>query len=163
MGTGVAIVWYTVETFFLRRETVRQNEIAVSPFIVANVEHRQISSWPAPIIGPQLVMKNIGKGLALFVQVEDMTLTDPAGDRVKFSVRFTKLSHLEERQECAVPIAECAAKSKEVDPAHLSPAMSLDPKSAVDTYTMRINYQDVRGHRHTTRVQMGKAGIALLP
>jgi len=74
LGTGVAIVCYTVETFCLRRETVRQNEIAVRPFVVANIEYRKISSFPAPIIGPQLVMKNIGRGLALFIQIDDMIL-----------------------------------------------------------------------------------------
>jgi len=57
---------------------------------------------------------------------------------VAFSVRFTRLSPLEEGQEYVVPIAECIPKSTQVDPAHLSPAVSLDPKSAVDTYTMKI-------------------------
>ena len=78
LGTGVAIVWYTVETFGLRRETVRQNGIAVRPLVVTNIEYRQISSFPAPIVGPQVVMKNIGKGLALFVQIDDTTLVELA-------------------------------------------------------------------------------------
>jgi hypothetical protein len=74
LGTGVASVWYTVETLCLRWETVRQNEIAVRPFVVANIEYRQIGSFPVPIIGPELVMKNIGRGLALFIQIDDMIL-----------------------------------------------------------------------------------------
>src|SRR5262245_36247423 len=72
------IVWYTVETFGLRRETVRQNGIAVRPLVVTNIEYRQISVFPAPIVGTQVVMKNIGKGLALFVQIDDTTLVELA-------------------------------------------------------------------------------------
>ncbi len=73
VGTGVAVLWYTVEAFYLRRETVRQNEILVSPFLIA---------YMTP---PNVVLKNVGKGLALFVRVDDMTLRDPVEDLVRSS------------------------------------------------------------------------------
>jgi len=56
IGTGVAIVWYTLETLDLRcetsklrRETARQNEITVRPLVMSSIEFREESvndgSW----------------------------------------------------------------------------------------------------------------------
>jgi len=39
---------------------------------------------------------------------------------------------------------------------------SLDPRYAVETYTMRIEYQDIRGGEHWSEIQMGRGGSSLL-
>src|SRR5947209_6649481 len=83
VGTGAAIVWYTLETLDLRRETAnlrsetaRQNEITVYPLVLSSFEFGEK--------GPGLVARNVGDGLAIFIRILDMALIDPAGDRVRF-------------------------------------------------------------------------------
>src|SRR5713226_5667589 len=46
IGTGIAVIWYTVETHRLRRETVRHNQIAIEPFIIAWIQYGQVGIAP---------------------------------------------------------------------------------------------------------------------
>src|SRR5262249_50297271 len=64
MGTGAAIVWYTLETLDVRRETAnlrsetaRRNEITVYPLVMSSIEFGEK--------GPGLVARNVGAGLAI--------------------------------------------------------------------------------------------------
>ena len=74
IGTGIAVVWYTVETYYLRREMVRTNEIAVLPLVVVGVEQVPV---PGVAVGAtfarKVILRNIGKGPALFVQLTGIT------------------------------------------------------------------------------------------
>src|SRR5215470_3580286 len=64
IGTGVAVLWYTVETYYLRRA-------AVMPIVVARVQMRHEGELAG--IGPtytqKVVLQNVGKSAALFVEV----------------------------------------------------------------------------------------------
>jgi hypothetical protein len=101
VGTGVAIVWYTVETFCLRREMVRQNELAVQPVIIAVIREKATQ-------GPHIVLRNIGRGPALYIHMPEMKLSDAAGDQVTFAARFESISYLEPAQEIPVR-SSCSA------------------------------------------------------
>jgi hypothetical protein len=163
MGTGVAIVWYTLETLDLRRETsnlrretARQNEITIRPLVMGSIEFSEDERrW-------QLVARNVGNGLAIFIRIPDMPLVDPAGDSVRFTAKFAGLSHLEKGQERPVTILEPLPGEARVEPEHLSVVQSLNPRYAVETYTMRIEYQDIRGDEHWSETQMGRGGTSLL-
>ncbi len=92
MGTGVAIVWYTLETLDLRRETsnlrretARQNEITIRPMVISSIEFSEDQERS------ELVARNVGNGLAIFIRFADMTLIDPTGDRVRFIAKFAGL------------------------------------------------------------------------
>lgn len=162
LGTGIAIVWYSVETMYLRRETVRQNEIAVRPLVIVKVEGRQLGLLPTPDFGPQLVARNVGNGLAILIRLRDMELVDPAGDKVRFTARFDTLSHLERSQESPVRVQECVPVDARVKQEHLDAVTCLDPQYAVASYTMRIEYEDILGCTHWTEIKMGKDGVQLL-
>src|SRR6266446_2709482 len=43
VGTGIAVLWYMVETFYLRQAMLRANEIAVLSLILARVQMAQVS------------------------------------------------------------------------------------------------------------------------
>src|SRR5712691_10426564 len=88
MGTGVAIVWYTLEPLDLRRETARlrqassrqieimteQKEAAIRPLVVSRIERYADQLAPhAPY--SRFVLRNIGHGPALFIQVQTFTTT----------------------------------------------------------------------------------------
>lgn len=160
IGTGIAVLWYTIETYYLRREVVRQNESTIHPLVIASVEFNTDARRGK--MGTRLVASNVGNGVAIFVHIPDIVLIDPAGDRVRFTARFAGLSHLEKGEERLITVAECVPSAPGVNPAHLDAATSLDEQVAVESYTMRIEYQDIRGGKHWTEMQMGKGGSALL-
>ncbi len=59
--TAVIIFWYTVETYWLRRESQRQTELQLRPFVVLEAV-RQIE-------GVGFQVKNIGNGTALNIRI----------------------------------------------------------------------------------------------
>lgn len=60
--TAGIIAWYTVETYRLRREMVRQNEISLRPYLVP--------SFPETREGYKLELKNIGRGTATNIRID---------------------------------------------------------------------------------------------
>src|SRR5947209_927737 len=38
LGTGLIIIWYTIETHGMRRQLVRQNETAVRPVVITQLD-----------------------------------------------------------------------------------------------------------------------------
>lgn len=44
IGTGIAVLLYTVETYFLRHEMVRQNAITIQPLVVSSVEFKNLGA-----------------------------------------------------------------------------------------------------------------------
>jgi hypothetical protein len=84
--TAVIIAWYTVETYKLRRETVRQNEINLRPYLVP--------SFPETREGYKLEVKNIGNGTAtnIRINIPPMNFTDV---QVQWKYEVTPLDWLE--------------------------------------------------------------------
>jgi len=148
IGTGVAVLWYTVEAFYLRRETVRQNEIAIQPLVVVYLE------------AAQLKIKNVGMGSALFIRIQPMTLIDPAGDKVPFTAKFDALSNLAPGESFILGVRS-TPMTDGVNPAHLDPIASL--RTPVKAYRMTVEYQDVRGRPHVSEMQIDEHGIGLCP
>src|SRR5215468_10351093 len=74
-ATGVILLWYTIETQATRQAIVRQNEIAVRPFLVAAVEPWSMApAAPIQHFEDRLVVRNIGFGPALFVRIQTLRL-----------------------------------------------------------------------------------------
>jgi hypothetical protein len=157
--TGVVVLIYTNETYRLRLQMVRQNDISVKPFVVAVMKGKPYER--------QIFLKNIGRGAALFVWVGDVGLGEVVGqvadlrELVKPDVAtFSKYNFIEAGNEqflealCGTPTI---ANSKYLD---FTP--SLDPDTAKQNYKVTINYQDVDGRDYQTKMQIGKDGIALI-
>ena len=69
--TALIVLAYTIETQALRLEVVRQNEIAIQPLLVAGVVRRDGR--------PRMVLRNVGKGTALFVRPKDVVFPGVPG------------------------------------------------------------------------------------
>jgi len=184
IGTGVAIVWYTVETSYLRRAMIQQNqlageqlkvaieqkaialqqnEIAIQPLLVVTIEERQTGLAPRLTFGPQMAMRNIGRGPALFIRIRELVLTDLI-DGLRFLVKFETLDCLEPGKDHIVRASftyEGPAVRGEV-PEQFDFVASLNPASAVETYEVVVEYEDTSGQRRGSVVQMGRAGVRLL-
>src|SRR5437870_2988613 len=71
IATGIAILWYTIETSYLRRAMVLANEIAVLPLVTAGIEWVQSERGTH---AESVVLRNIGNSVALSVRVADFDL-----------------------------------------------------------------------------------------
>jgi hypothetical protein len=156
--TGIVVLVYTIETQGLRFEMVRQNEMALKPFLVLFVKG---NPWQR-----QLVLKNIGQGAALFVRIEDVLLGKVVGDLAAMRDRvvggvatFTQYNYIESGEEAGVQ-ALCATDPR-AGRINLDFLPSIDPDKAQDNYEMTIHYQDVEGRPYQTHMRIGKDGVEI--
>src|SRR5688572_12510121 len=96
--TGLVVLVYTIETQALRFEMVRQNELEIRPFLVLFIKGNQ---WER-----RLMIKNIGKGAAFFVRIDDVQLREVVGDVavmrdriVRGVATFTQYNYIEAGEE----------------------------------------------------------------
>jgi hypothetical protein len=112
--TGVAVAIYTMETQRMRLELVRQNEMAVRPLIIATIAVEE-SQGIAQTVRKFIAVKNIGRGPALFLQAEDITVSDD--ESREYQLHFKPIDHLtaEESEELVVD-AKLSSKPDKQDP-----------------------------------------------
>src|SRR5262249_20327468 len=75
--TGVIIIWYTVETHAMRRETTRHNALQVQPFL-----------FVTGIGTDSLVLQNMGRGVALHVLIDDIGFLTDETPSQEYVARF---------------------------------------------------------------------------
>ena len=155
--TALIILWYTVETWGLRWQMVLQNEIAIRPVVIATIEIR-----PSPGIhtyADQLVLRNIGRGPALFVQPTEME--NAKVDDTRFVARFGRIDCIEAGKDATVE-ANAYAVWSEGEKHITNFVANLKPGPSKETYDVSITYEDIKGREHFSVVRMGKGGIKLL-
>jgi hypothetical protein len=147
IGTGVAVLWYTVETYYLRLQAVR-------PLLVAKIELVTYTTGPAQ---QQIVLYNIGDGPALYVKVQDIML-DWTG-LGQLVVRFAAKDVIEAKKSLSVEVdGWFDAQGKSYKTWSFLPA--LNPSTAQEDYLVAIRYEDVNHKRRESVMQMGKSGNA---
>jgi len=151
--TGAVLVWYTVETYAIRRQATRQGDLAVMPFVLARLE-------PAPYA---LVLRNIGNGPALYVKVQDIEfdlgLNQGKPDPV---ARFATTDVIEAKTEVVATVELSRNTDQGLRPMfeYLS---AFDPEYQKQlNLPVVIEYQDLDGQSHRTRLEMGKNGTRFI-
>ena len=88
--TAGSVCWYTWETAKLRREMVRQNEIALRPVLVPEFGRS----------AQELVLRNIGVGAALNVRIKPLEIfrSSEFGGELVIEFRFTPVAYLASAQ-----------------------------------------------------------------
>jgi hypothetical protein len=157
--TGLVVLYYTYETYRMRKELVRQNQLAVQPLILATVKRVNVSH---DMTDSRVVLRNIGRGPALFVRVDDFNVHDEEGGG-RFSLRIPPVDCIEGGMETALDVELITREtSGRETPQTWHFAGVLDPKSANSTYIVTICYEDIDRGQHWAKTQMGKGGIRLL-
>lgn len=159
LGTGIAVIWYTVETFYLRQAMVLANRIAVFPLVVARVQFVQVSGAAGQNYAERVVLKNIGKGVALAVQVQDFDVETTELGRM--GKRIEGPDAIEAGQEVAVESYGFLEADNHVQKVVETLAPHLKP-TAQAPHEVVISYADVAGGSHRSVMQMGRGGIRLL-
>ena len=152
--TGIVILLYAAETHGLRLEMVRQNEMSVQPLIiVTGIVSRENG-------GDRVVLTNIGRGPALFVQSKDMVFGEHRDEH--FVARFENVDFIGANQTVEVAIRR-SFEDEAGSPSTLQDfAAHLNPQIASKTYNVTITYEDMNGQSRESVVRMGKGGIRLL-
>lgn len=70
--TGLVLIWYTIETQLLRKESQKQTEIQIRPFVIVELKNRKF------------FLKNIGQGPALNVSVRPVQVSSDEQIIIKF-------------------------------------------------------------------------------
>ncbi len=135
--TGVVLLIYTVETHGLRIEMVRQNEIAVQPVIVAAAKKGESETV-------EFLLKNIGRGPALFVKVDGALLTRELGENWLVT-RTNAIDYIE--PGCEITAAALGKRDRQ--------GVSPIKKKGEQPFHMTIQYEDINGTKIETVLQVG--------
>lgn len=156
--TGLILLIYTIETQEMRRQMVLQNEIAIQPLVIASIELRSVEDGPGG--KRKLVLRNIGRGPALFIQVKDIEVADAGG--VRFVRKLATVDCIEAGKDSVAEVSLVAEAEGEEDTELIGGIASLDPRHAEKSYDVTISYEDAYGQKRESVVRMGKGGIRLL-
>jgi len=129
--TAAIIAWYTVETYRLRRETVRQNELQLRPYVVP--------TFSAKRDGYKLELKNIGKGTATNVHLDTLSI-DLGGSEEQWRAKFSSVDYIEPGSK-----TEPGMSSNRL-PKFLS--TMLVPSDSAVPWTLRVLFDDIEGGRY---------------
>lgn len=159
LATGMVLLFYTIETQGMRLEMVRQNEIAIQPLLIAGTERREGRM--------RVILRNIGRGTALFVQPKDVVLPEERGAWTV--ARFRRVDYISPEQDAVImsdmthygPGGDVLEGPQE-GPWADAFAYHLDPENSPRPYEVTIHYEDINGQRRHSVMQMGRGGIRLL-
>jgi hypothetical protein len=167
IGTGVAIIWYTFETYYLRREMAEQNKIGIEQNKIAR-EQSEAAIQPLLVsriemVEPRdhrFVIRNIGHGPApLFVEIEPFT----TATRTKGIVHITVDSvDVIEAGSIAAPELKPFRSEGGQLPDNIELVQSLYPPTAGGDCKIVISYEDIRRRPHKSVMQMGRTGVKFL-
>lgn len=134
--TAVIVLWYAIETARLRREMVRQNEIALRPVLVPIF---QTGGKP-----PSFRLKNIGEASAFNIKLEAV----PLFPDWKWELTFECPYYLASREEGEVKIIPLLEGKKVSD----TGAHSFFPQYARQEKRIKICFSDVEEGRYSLEV-----------
>jgi hypothetical protein len=142
--TAIIVLAYTYETHGMRREMVRQNEIAIQPLLVTSVAPAEVKE---DYRYEALIVHNIGRGPALFVRIDPIAIAE--GHNIDFEV----VDYVE---------AGKSAPTTATYGGRMDFIASLNPKTASRIHRVTLRYEDINKRERYSVMQMGKDGIRLL-
>jgi len=157
IGTGVAVLWYTVETYYLRQETARHNALAIQPVLVTDIGY-QMSPEGRVVSGETMLLRNIGAGPAVYVQIEDLVVDAGTHLFARFETANVVRAGEEVRVNVNLGIEEGGQKIVRRD----SFLASLKRAPVGRDYDVLIRYRDLGGRGRETVIRMGKSGVQLV-
>src|SRR6266478_5448528 len=159
--TAAFLLAYTYETYGLRVQMIRQNEIAIQPLLILSIERSSVPEPGSVSRSDVLTVRNIGRGTAIFVQIEEIEiLVDDSPESLV--VKFDTVDYVEPGKS-AVAAAGFFSRDGDSLKRHFDFLPNLNPKYARERIEVVLRYEDVDGGARFSVVQMGKPGIRLAP
>jgi hypothetical protein len=133
--TGGVVIWYTIETQLLRKETQKQTEIQIRPLVIIEITDRTF------------FLKNLGFGPALNVQIRPIQVSSEADIIIKFEKMIPILLQNEPVESKPEGFRE-GKSSGDFFTAH------LDPNYADRNLSILIDYQNIDLKSYTTTIRV---------
>lgn len=140
--TLLAVIWYALEAAELRKETAKQTELSLRPFIIPVL---------AGIMPQKYELKNIGLGTALKIKMNNIPVVEKAG----FIFAFDELDILSPNDQKLMTIRLGDTEQGDFWPA------ALMPRTAIRTFDFEIRYLNINGKQYQTKGKLGKGGIVI--
>jgi hypothetical protein len=145
-----ATFWYASETRQMKKEMIKQNELALMPAIIMYND------------GDDFYIKNIGKGPALNILIKDITSVEEKiiieGEEKIIQIKCRKTPSLipgeKEKLECKTYICGIEKDYLPAEPA-------LNPKFATTNFNVEIEYTNINGVDYQSSIMTGKDGIKI--
>jgi hypothetical protein len=154
-ATGLILFAYTFETRGMRLEMGRQGAFANQPVLFMSIPRQ---TGAASSRG--LILRNIGRGSALYIRVETTEKLSKQQTGLTTLVFDVDENCLEAGKEIPVkvrPKVEIPGKGESANIAN-----SFDPHNSPDSYEVHIYYEDITNRSWMSVMQMGKGHIKLL-
>lgn len=142
--TLLVVLWYTVETFRLRKEMVRQNKISLRPIVLPDFD------IPARVFR----LRNCGVGCALNVRVSPVRIPRDLAQGLGFGececeIRFEPAYYMPSQERLPTPFSVWAGGQ------HVASGWLNDwffPDRATRRISLRISFEDVEGRSYAVPV-----------
>jgi len=146
--TLFAVIWYAWETRRLRIETIRQTELSLRPFVIVSYNEQQ----------RKFLFKNIGKGPALKVKIDDIPIIKEDGE-LYIRYDFYEIDVVTPKEEIEV---NGEIKINEGTSGEFPVFMShFFPDTAVKSYDFIINYTNINSEPYKTKGKFGKDRVVI--
>jgi hypothetical protein len=137
---------------------IRQNEMSAEPVIIANFKAHQTQKIAPTSIGT-IVLKNIGRGPALYVTVDDAILTRELGGNWVVStvgmIDFIEAGH-------EVVITPMARNTEQQSPDINAPRISKALQEGDPPVIVKIQYEDIGGVKRESVIRMDHKSFKLI-
>jgi hypothetical protein len=153
--TGIVLLLYAVETHGLRLEMLRQNEMAIQPVVIAEVQERGAQNT-TNAFARVVILRNIGRGPAIQVTLRVVSHSK-APNAQGVTIDLIEPGKEELVDFTFVPQVDDRSISEPTDFVLL-----IDPKTARQSYEVEISYKDIGMQEYVSVLRMGKGGNMLL-
>lgn len=149
LATGLVILWYTIETWRLRKEAQLQTELQNRPFVSIDV---------VPGLNPFVHPVNLGKGLARNVSI------DAFDDAALFEVR-AQLTHIAPGRDDVEPTWRIKSRLSTAQPLTDHPGDDHGPTAhsllSQGCFKVVLRYTSIVGQHYETTIRLTKDGASI--
>lgn len=149
--TLFVIIRYTYATFGLFKESQFQSELGISPFIILKFNNKT----------RHLIVKNIGKGLALNVQVTTFSIHFTERDLI-WDLRFDPINYLETEEERILTYKAFEKGAEIRHAANFIYAALIPSEHKTKEYELQLFYNNSLGKPYFTRFVTGGNEIRII-
>jgi len=146
--TAGAIFLYTLETFLMRKEMIKQTELSIRPQIVTRIDEK----------GEYFFFKNVGNGVAFNVLTNEKYLVGA----LTVKIIFDRIDVLMPREEKKLGFKAYPVGKEEIELHELHSMAQLNPEWHTLNFILKITYDNIEATKYLTKVQCGKEGTKLL-
>ena len=141
--TLLVLIKYTSETAKLRRETKKQTELGMRPFIIISYTESEDT----------FKYSNLGFGIALKTKIDDLSLIDSEGLTLEYI--FPEIAVIPPNSECEIKNIKLKINDN-ISDADRFDLGALFPRSAQQTFEISIRYENLVGDEYVTKGTLGQ-------